>query len=412
MLFARTASAQLTSDLVPRGRLVPRGEQIRRDLEDARYHVGPFRVQPRLSIRDLGYNNNVFGTTDNPVSDWTATVAGGAHWTLPFGPKTYFRGDVIPEYTYYQKLSDRRFFGGTYNVGALALMNHLSLAATAGSAKNMALLSSELEAPVIRRTNNFEIDGELEFSRALSLFGNVAGDRPRYSIGALGTDIAAVNQLDRNDAAARAGIRFRPLSFFDVSIAQERTTSKFTVDPLHRDNSGRAVLVGFHYDRPRAFANMTIGRRTGDATNGSTFPKFTTTTGSLFVGYSLVAPITLEPYWQGRLQYGLSSTQPYFIETRYGLGLRYRIGNRFVVRGFGEIGSNDYNIPGHGTPGVAVRKDDVKTYGASFAARTYRRMAVTIGLSKSDYTSNLDAFSRSIIRLYTGITFSSGDFAR
>jgi hypothetical protein len=409
-LWAHASVAQLTSDLVPRERLVPRDEQIRRDLEDARYHLGPFRVQPLLNIRDLGYNNNVFGTTENPVSDWTATVAGGAHWTLPFGPKTYLRGDVLPEYTYYQKLTNRRFFGGTYNASALGLFNHLSLQATAGTAKNLTIVSSEIEAPVIRRTNNFELDGELEISRALSIFGNVAGDNPRFTAEATDTELAVINQLDRNDRAARAGVRFRPVTFFDIAIGTEQTTSDFQVQPLARDNKSRAVLVTMHYDRPRAFANVTIAKRTGEASNGSTFPKYDTTTGSYFAQYSLVAPIALEAYGDRRVIYGVFADFPYFFELRNGLGARVRIGNRFLVRGFGEKGSNDYNIPGRVT-GINARKDDVTTYGASFAARMYRDVAVNIGLSKSTYTSNLDAYNRSIIRLYTGITFSGG-FAR
>jgi hypothetical protein len=411
-LWAHASVAQLTSDLVPRERLVPRGEQIRRDLEDARYHIGPFRVQPKLTIRDLGYNNNVFGTTDNPVSDWTATVAGGAHWTLPFGPKTYFRGDLIPEYTYYQKLTNRRFFGGTYNASALGLFNHLSLEATAGTAKNLTIVSSEIEAPVIRRTNNFAVDGELEFSRALSIFANVAGDNPRFTAeGTPDFELGVINQLDRNDRAARAGIRFRPVTFFDIGIGAEQTSSDFQVQPLARDNKSRAALLTMHYDRPRAFANVTVARRTGEASNGSIFPKYDTTTGSYFASYSLVAPIALEAYGDRRVIYGVFADYPYFFELRNGLGARVRVGNRLILRAFGEKGSNDYNIPGRTGGGINSRKDDVTTYGAGFAARMYRDIAVNVGLSKSEYISNLDAYTRSIVRLYTGITFSGG-FAR
>src|SRR5438105_4066269 len=81
--FAGNALAQITGDEVPRERTVPRSEEIRRDLEETRFRLGPVRLQPIFGLRDTGYDNNVFGTPDDPVSDWRSTVSAGADLILP-----------------------------------------------------------------------------------------------------------------------------------------------------------------------------------------------------------------------------------------------------------------------------------------------------------------------------------------
>ncbi len=411
VVCASTASAQLTSDVVPRQRLVPRREQIRRDLQDSRYRIGPFRLQPELIFRDLGYNNNVFGTPEDPISDWTATVAAGTHWTLPFGPKTYFRGDLLPEYSWYAKETDRRFVGGTYNASAVALFNRLSLEATAGTAKGLATVNSEIEAPVIRRLTDVSFEGELELLRRLSVFGAVQGQRFRHrSRGLEATELARIGELDRDESAVRGGIRYRFRSFFDISVGAERTESEFDAKPLERDNQSEAVILGIHYDRDRFYANVNVADREGKPLNGSGMTPYQTNTGSYFLSYSLVAPLELQAYGHRRLAYGLHIDNPYFIETRTGGAVGIHLGHRVLLRTFGETGDNAYPVAtrvGRNNPAVK-RNDNALTYGGALAFRLFRNSALTVVVSKTDYDSNTDEFDRSVVRIQSGLSLRGG----
>src|SRR5476649_1300248 len=82
---ATTSSDQLESDQVPHTRTIAPSEAIRQELEDSRYHLGPMRVHPLFSLRDVGYDNNVLGTSTNQVADFHSTVGLGAHGILPVG---------------------------------------------------------------------------------------------------------------------------------------------------------------------------------------------------------------------------------------------------------------------------------------------------------------------------------------
>src|SRR5450755_1679718 len=145
--FVAPGQAQLASDEVPRERIVPRSEEIRLDLEDSRYRLGPLHLRPLFGIRDFGYDNNVFGTSDQVVADWRATVSAGADVILRLGNKMYATGIINPEYTYYQKLTDRRLLGGEYGGSLIALFNRLSIEAGGTSDKAIAPVNSEIERP-------------------------------------------------------------------------------------------------------------------------------------------------------------------------------------------------------------------------------------------------------------------------
>ena len=119
-------SAQLTTDQVPLQRTVPAEVEVQAELERSRLRLGPVRVLPWFAVPNFGYNNNIFGSSENPVGDWLATVGAGARFYLPIGSKTFFRLDALPQYTWYKDLSVRDQWGGRGEAAYLAFFNRLS----------------------------------------------------------------------------------------------------------------------------------------------------------------------------------------------------------------------------------------------------------------------------------------------
>lgn len=410
LLFsAHGALGQLTTDVVPQGRLIPKEQQIQRDLETARYRLGPFRLQPLLTLRDIGYSSNVFGTPEDPISDWSATVSTGVKWTLPFGPKMYFRGEAAPEYTWFNELAERRFLGGTYSASALALFNRLSIEANAETSKELSLLNSETEAPAIRRLTDLSLDAEVDVLRRLSVFGRGQTQRHRYRREEVSRfpDLTRLPELDRDDSVFRAGVRYRFSTALNISMASETSRSEFTLDPS-RDNESKALLLGVHYERPRMYLNLTGGKRDGEPIRNSDFRPYSTTTGSYYFAYTLVAPLEVRLQGQRRVRYGLFESNPYFFETRNGVAVLSGVGRRLALRAFADVGENEY--PTTAAAG-RFRTDKVLTYGGGFIVRTFRNMALTVIVSQTEYDSNFDNFDRSVIRVQSGLTLR-GDFPR
>ena len=402
------ANAQLASDDVPRERTIPRTEQIRRQLKDSRYHLGPFRVQPVFGLRDFGYDNNVFGSENDQVADWRSTVSAGARLILPVGPKMYLRGKLVPEYTWYQKLADRRVFGGDYSASALGLFNHLSLEAGGDVFKGVSPVTSEIERSALGTRASGFAKGEVDLIGRVSLFAQGESQRQRYEVKAADAQIG-LEQLERTDAVVRSGIRYRFASYLDFSAAVERTTSTFLTG-TERDNHSDAVILGVHYDRPRTFVNLAVGSRKGEAKAAtSIFPHYKTTTGSYYASHEFARRALVDAFGHRGVVYGLFLDNPYYFEARNGAGLTIPIGQRLAVRGFGELGKNGYPVTVLVSGVPTKRNDDVTVTGGGMAFRTYRKIVLAILATSYRYSSNIPNFDRSIFRLTTTVSFG-GDF--
>lgn len=318
----------------------------------------------------------------------------------------------MPEYTWSAEIPEQRFLGGTYDASAIALLNRLSFAVTAGTTKSLAVASSETEVRAIRNLSFAGLDAELDVSGHLSIFASGQGQQVRFdSEGVRDNAFPDVSVLDRDETALRAGVRYRVTSFLDFTVAGEQTESLFEERSLDQDNTSQAVLLGVHYDRPRSYLNLTLGQRTGDPTNNSRFRPYDETVGSYFASIGGGGPVQLELFGHRAVTYGLFGEVPYFLENRNGLGAVARAGSRLRFRASGEVGTNDYENSPPIPPGNLQRTDDVNTYGGGFDVRLYRNVALTVFVSQSDLDSNMDAFDRSIVRVRTGITFT-GDFPR
>lgn len=401
IMITGTALAQLASDEVPHDRTLPIDEEVRLQLESS-HRAGIFRLQPTFSVHDFGYDSNVYGLTANPIGDWHSTVAMGTRFVVPFSRKFYVRGSAIPEYTYYQKLTNRRFFGGNYGGSILGLFNHMTVQAAGSVFKGEGPVSSEVDRASLGTRSDARADIEVDVLGRLSVFADAEGQRQRYTTTSDEAMLGiAATPLERNETAARGGLRYRFASYLSFSAAAEKTKSTFLIDST-RDNRSNAVIAGVRYDRPRAFINISVGARKGEAPFlGSIFPKYTTTTGSYFASRELAAGIALAAYGHRGLGYSLTVENPYFIETINGGEVVVPMGNRFALRVFGEAGKNDYPLPVKSIK----RVDDRTSYGGGVAIRLRRNMVMNAIASESRIKSTLSENNRSVFRVATSISF-------
>jgi hypothetical protein len=408
-LVAAPATAQLIDDRVPLERTLPLRQSLVHEIAGSRYHFGPFRLTPILQVNNLGYSNNVFATNeeDSQQNDFTATVAGGFHYVAPLGRKLFLRGDVLPEYTYYHQLEQNRSSGGTYSGAALALFNRMSLEAGANRTERVQLVTSELDRPATAVQDGFDAKAEVDVTGRIAVFGSHSTRDYTYdAIDNAGNPFSFYEQLEREDAATRVGARYKLTDFFDVSVLTEQTTSEFKSDVRDRNNESNAVLVGVHYDRPRMFVNLTMGTRKGEGTeSNSAYPEYNELTGSYYTTWRFSRPLELDIYGHQGVVPALFERNPYLLETRNAIGLRYRVGRRLILRNSVEIGSNDYPVAVITNNTFTKRSDDVISYGGSVAVRVWRNVAFVVDAVQTDYDSNVDAFDRDVLRVGTSIQF-------
>jgi hypothetical protein len=146
--------------------------------------------------------------------------------------------------------------------------------------------------------------------------------------------------------------------------------------------------------------------------NGSTFPNYSTTTGSYFASYFILKRLEIQAYGFRGTSYGLTSENPYFFSTSNGGGINLGVGQRLTLRGYGEFGINDFPVPvvlpGGGS---VVRKDKTSSYGGGFSYAFLKQASLTALASEVKLDSNVPGQSRTVTRITTTINLS-GDFSR
>lgn len=397
----------IASDQVPLSRTIPEREQVRADMDRSRLRLGPVRILPSIAVTNAGYDSNVFGSSENPVGDWTATVAAGLRLLVPFGPKVYFRADAFPQYTWYDQLKERDQFGGLYDASLLGFFNRVSAEATGSYAETYSQYSTEVDSRVFQTSERGTAKLELDISPRWSVFGKGEGQRVRYQqIEGPPLQDIGVRLNDRTDTGARGGLRYHVSPVWNVAAVVEGTWADFVITPELRNNRSTAYLASVQYDRPLFYVNLTGGYREGQADSGMYFPDYATGVGSFFLSWFPIRWLEVQGNGHRRVSYSITVFNPYYFEDRIGGRLNVQVVPRVLLSGYGEVGPNEYPRaqPVDGT--LVKRRDQSSLYGGSLSVLLVRQLVLSSGVTRSVYDSNIPGDSRAYTRFTATLSFS------
>jgi hypothetical protein len=377
-------------------------------IEEAKWRLGRLRVDPWLSLRNIEYVDNAFGVTEGvKVSDITATVGAGLRAYLPTGGKMVWAAHILPEYVYWQDLSERRSVNGRYGVGAFGFFNHLTFEATANRDQALGFATSEVLQQVRLRSDRAGLSFDLKISGPLSIFASgaqielrnlVQGDDPR---------LAPLDQLDRDETLLRAGLRYRFPGGLSVGFGSERSEVKFvtaggTADD--RSNEGDSPFVEILQQGGNSLLRVEVVQRSLEPSPDSRFLPYDATTTSFEARFNLKGRVVPWIYGSRSLIYSLDDSYSDFQDDRIGLSLDRSLGWRTQLRIYGEKGTNDYRAVASGTPD---RQDDTLSFGAVLSFKMRRSASLSFQAARTKIDSNLPGFDRSITTFGGGLSFGS-----
>lgn len=402
---SRPAAAQLPTDEPIKERTVPLREAVRLESESARFRLGPVRLLPKFVVRDVGYNSNVFGEGGEELGDYSGTVGFGFRYLLPVGGKVYVRGDAIPEYTWYRRLSERRFLGGTYRGALLALFNRMSVEAGGGLVRQQGSLNTETLVPVNGRASDGKVAVDVDLLDRLTLTATALLRRSRFDDVPEAGVVASA--LDRDDRALRAGIRYSFREWFQVLATVEETRSRFESQAAFRDHASRGYLLGLRLDERRFYVELSGGLRTGRPAAGSSFPRYSEPVGNVFVSWFLTHSVELQLTGVRRPVNNLALDEPYFIDTLGRARLGVALGRRFVVAGFAERGRSEF-VAVAADGGAAPRaRNTTSAWGGTLGFRIGGNLRLDANGERSRYTRSATGDERRVTRLSLGLTYEA-----
>src|ERR1039458_9860466 len=134
------------------------------------------------------------------------------------------QGTAAPEYTWYEKLVERRNLGGAYSASLLGLFNRMTLEGSGGTLSQVTLINSESEQAAIETRTNGLARVEVDVLQYVSVFGGVDAVKTRYNdSGFTEGNVNSVGLLDRTEWAWRGGIRYRFSGQVGIGAQVEKT---------------------------------------------------------------------------------------------------------------------------------------------------------------------------------------------
>ena len=409
-LVSAASFGQLATDEVPRQRTVPTRDAVKQEVENRRYRLGPFRLTPVVQFSDVGYDSNVFGSPKGrEVSDWTVGATAGFRWIVPVGSKLYVVGEALPQYVWYQKLAERRTFAGQYRTALLGFFNRASLEVGGFNSKSLSYFSAETETKLVQTILDGTAKAEIDVASNLSLYGGLEVARLRFGLAGADPTIIDVSAFQRQEAAARGGVRYRISPSWNVSVGYEKTLTEFVYVRQERDNQSDAYLLGVRYDRPKFFLTLSGGYRQGKPYNGSTFARYSNATGSYFASYFLSRKVEVKTYGRRRVTYGITAAQ--YLESGIGGGVNVQVSPRVLLQWNADAGTNRFDASTSGGVTTPARSDRSISYTGGLSALIYRKMVVSGFATWSEYRSPETQLNRNVFRFTTSIGFQ-GLFTR
>jgi hypothetical protein len=394
-LRAKSAGAQFLQYTPPGGpevRPESRQEQLKRELDEARYRLGPVRIAPWASLHDLAYVQSLLATGERQPNDFTATAGAGFRAYLRDGPKATWTAQVLPEYVFWLRQTERRQLNGRYLLGFYGYFNHLTVEVRAGRQQQQQLVTPEVPVPVSSRSDGGELLAELKLTGAFSAFTAISFNRQNNLVDNLpDPQTSQLRLLDRDESIQRAGVRWRPDPLWSVALGAEHSEVTFAHSLLDRSNTGTAPVAEIRFDGHRVGFQLDAADRSLTATQGAEFVPFHKLTGSAALTLGSEARIGTSLYASRNLVYSLSPDYAYFEDERVGISLNAGFGQRTSGRVFVEGGSDQYTAFSAATP---ARRENVSSYGASLTLTLRQGFTAGVQGLRSQFNSDLPGGDR------------------
>lgn len=399
----------------PEERPEDRREDMERQVTEAEHHLGRVRIAPWASLYDASYVRNLFSSTgEQTPNDFTVTVGAGFRAYLRNGPKAVWRAQVLPEYVWWSRQTERRQLNGRYTLGFHGFFNRLTLEVQGGREQRQRVVTPEVPVPVSARDDRGEILAEVEVSHALFAFTTMSINRQENLVDEADDSlVGGISRLDREDRIARVGLRWQPREHWSVALGAERTESSFDRGLFDRSNRGTAPIAEARFEGRRLAFSLDLAARSLEARRDSAFVPFDGVTGGAIVTLGREGRLNSSLYTSRNLLYSLSPSYAYLQDERVGLAFGMGIRQRTHVRVFAETGGNSYTpyptLPGGGA-GAPRREEDVTSYGVLTSLRLSRRASIGLQAIRLEADSNLPGGDRSYTTVGTTINVSDTTF--
>lgn len=413
LLGAAPATAQLTQYNTPGAELdstVQTREALRERLAAAPWQAGRWRFQPRLSIGNIVYSNNVFD--DNDVEGRESDVRGSANAGLeayrPVNDDVVFVVFASPSYTWWRDNEELRRFNSNYGAALFGLFNRLETEISLRRTETERPVNNELRIPAVIRNDSAAFKGRVSIRGPWQVFATASLGETRYpNADKLAGRAPALDLLARDEQVLGVGVAYDIPSRFNLGVGWRRLESDFVNDPALRSNSGEYPFLELRVPGNKLQLEAEIGLRLLEFDDGSALTEREEAVGRLRAAFEIGSRTTLALYSSRNIVYSAVDVGGYFASDRSGVALARGETDALRASLFFETGSDEFESAGGLNQG---RVDDGETYGLRFEIPLRWGLTLDLGAAETTIDSTFDEFDRSLTSVTSSVRLSLPDF--
>src|SRR5229473_4226781 len=355
-----------------------------------RVKLGPFYLNPTLTLTNAGVDTNVFNDADNahPQSDFTVTISPKTDIWMRLA-RTWVQGVINEDIVWYRKFASQRSANNDYKVNWIVPLTRVAF--SVGGDWLSAKERPGFEIDLRTQRSETAYNGVVEV-RALSktFFGaraehrDITFDQADVFLGAnLNTE------LTRTTTTGAVTIRNRLTPLTNLTIDIARAQDRFVFNPL-RDSDSTQVSVGLKFDRLALIkGGLQFGiRHFVPITSG--LPGFTGMTMATDLTYVLFGSTRLAMQAARDVQYSYDVNQPYYVQTGFIGSVAQQIFGPFDVQGRIGAARLAYTTREGAVAQVADRVDHTTTYGVGLGYHMGQDLRLAFNIDQNRRDSEID----------------------
>ena len=349
--------------------------------EQARWRFGPFAVTPRVELKSLGWDTNVYNSPDDPKSDFTTTVGAPIDWWFRAGRARLHVVDYF-EGVYYATYSNQGGFNQRHDVTLFVPLNRLrpyvggyyfNTNDRPGYGIDARIRHTESNAnvgAVVRLTDRTNVD----ISYRQTTFKYQDGDYP-------GAPFSTTLDGTTQNYGAQASYRLTPLTTLTLLADGVRERHDQSSE---RNNDGFRILPGVEFD-PYALikGKAQVGYRKLD-TLAPGMPDFSGLIANVELAYVLRGMTRLAVGLSRDIYFSFEVVEPFYIQPGLTLSVTQQVRGPWDVQArAGWYRLNYQRVDTTQNVAVPERVDRYTTWGGGVGYRVGRNIRVGLNLDYS-----------------------------
>ena len=375
------------------------------DTSGARVTIGWLRLNPSISLNDLGVDTNVFNEADveHPERDVATTLVPQTDLWVRMG-RTWLTGNLRQDLIWFRDYRNESAANGSYHAGWFAPFNRLSVLVDGNWVRAKERPTVEIDSRALRREAALAATAEVRvFSR--TFVGGYAERRGvRFAQGSFFGQVDLQEQLDRTRTSSGLVLRHEltPLTSLVAEVAG--FTDRFTYS---RDRDADSVQVGggVRFD-PAALVkgSVLVGYRRFTP-KSSDIPAYTGATLTANVSYEAWSASRVAVEAMRDVEFSFEDAQPYYLLNGVTGTLTQRVLGPVDVQGRAGLRSLDYRNRANVPRLLSERRDRVTVLGVGLGYHLGRDLRLAFDTEHHRRTSVIETHRFSGARYGVTITY-------